>query len=102
MEKRSLARNCTQICVACSGLTSRSPEAVSHGHMVNCSGGGTCINLNHMMNEGSIVMIKATGWGIKDLPECFRTLALAEVKWSKRLEDGLNSGYAIGLRYLPN
>lgn len=102
MEKRSLVRNHTQICVACSSLTAKSPEAASHGHMVNCSGGGTCIQLNHMMHEGSIVMIKATSYGIKDPPVGFRTLALAEVKWSKRLEDGMIPGYAIGFRYLPN
>jgi hypothetical protein len=102
LEKRSLVRNCTQIFVACSALTSKSPETVSQGHMVNCSEGGTCIKLNHRMHEGSIVMIKATGGGLIDPPEGFRTLSLAEVKWSKRLEVGMIPNYAIGLRYLPN
>jgi hypothetical protein len=102
MEKRSLVRNCTLIPVACSSLTSKNPDVVSHGHMVNCSDGGTCIKLDRKMYEGSIVMIKAIGWGKIDPPEGFRTLALAEVKWSKPLEIGLSSNYAIGLRYLPN
>jgi rhamnose utilization protein RhaD (predicted bifunctional aldolase and dehydrogenase) len=102
MEKRSLVRNCAQIPVACSSLTSKSPSVVSHGHMVNCSGGGTCLKLNHMMHEGSIVMIKAISWGMNDPPDGFRTLALAEVKWSRPLEIGLNPNYAVGLRYLPN
>jgi hypothetical protein len=102
MEKRSLVRNSTQIFVACSSLATKSPDVVSHGHMVNCSFGGTCIELNHKMHEGSIVMIKATGCGPKELPEGFRTLALAEVKWSRRLEEGMIPNYAIGLRYLPN
>lgn len=102
MEKRSMVRNRTQICVTCSGLTAKSPDSLSHGYMVNCSDGGSCINLNHKMHKGSIVMIKATSSGIKDPPEGFRTLALAEVKWSMRLEDGMIPSYATGLRYLPN
>jgi hypothetical protein len=102
MEKRSRVRNRAQICVACSSLTAKSPQAASQGHMVNCSDGGICIQLNHKMHEGSIVMIKATNHDIKDPPVGFRTIALAEVKWSKRLEDGMIPGYATGLRYLHN
>jgi hypothetical protein len=102
MEKRSLLRNCTQISVTCSSLTCKGEDAVSHGHMVNCSNGGTCIKLNRKMHEGSIVMIKATQWSATDLPEGFRTLSLAEVKWSKQLEVGMTPNYAVGLRYLPN
>ena len=102
MEKRSLVRNCTQIFVSCSSLTSNSTDAVSHGSMVNCSDGGTCIMLNHKIHEGCIVMIKATNLGMINPPEGFRTLSLAEVKWSKQLEVGTIPNYAIGLRYLPN
>ena len=102
MEKRSLVRSCTQIPVACSSLTSNSLNVVFHGHMVNCSDGGTCIKMNHKMHEGSIVMIKAVSWSMNDPPEGFRTLALAEVKWSKPMELGTNSTYVIGLRYLYN
>jgi PilZ domain len=102
MEKRSLVRNRTQIGITCSSLTAKSPDAVSHGHMVNCSSAGSCIQLNHKVHEGSIVMIKATSFRITSPPEGFRTLALAEVKWSKRLEDGMIPGYTIGLRYLHN
>ena len=102
MEKRSLFRNCTRIVVTCSSLTSKSPEDLSHGHMINCSDGGTCIKLNHKLHEGSIVMIKATGRDASNPPEGFRTLSLAEVKWSKQLEVGMIPNYVVGLRYLPN
>ncbi len=106
MEKRALIRSLTQISVACSSLTTSSPAPVSNGTMLNCSWAGTCIELNHKIHTGSIVMIKATGWTPKEkpgeLPEGFRTLALAEVKWTKRLEAGRIPNYAIGLRYLPN
>lgn len=106
MEKRALIRNLTQISVACSSLAASSPAAVSNGTMLNCSCAGTCIELNHKIHTGSIVMIKATGWTPEEdtgaLPEGFRTLALAEVKWTKQLDEGRIPNYAIGLRYLPN
>ena len=106
MEKRALSRIDTQISVACSSLSSGSPAAVSNGTMLNCSCGGTCIELSRGIQEGNIVMIKATGWTAngnpRELPEGFRMLALAEVKWSKRREAGIVPNYAIGLRYLPN
>ena len=107
MEKRALIRNLTRISVACSSLTASSAATVSNGTMLNCSCAGTCIELNHTIHTGSIVMIKATGWSTIEQPaemppDGFRTLALAEVKWTKRLEEGRISNYAIGLRYLPN
>jgi hypothetical protein len=106
MEKRALIRNHTQITVACSSLTPNSPASVSNGIMLNCSCGGTCIETNRRIHDGNIVMIKATGSiageGPHQLPEGFRTLALAEVKWSRLLEDGRIPNYAIGLMYLPN
>ena len=106
MEKRALSRKRTQISVACSSLNPRSPAGVSDGIMRNCSCEGTCIELNRRIHDGSIVMIKATCCSLEEkpaqLPEGFRTLALAEVKWSKRLDDGIMPNYTMGLRYLPN
>jgi len=106
MDKRALIRNRTKISVACSSLTASGPAAVSNGTMLNCSCAGTCIELTHKIHKGSIVIIKATGWTPKEnaggLPEGFRTLGLAEVKWTKRLEGGRIPNFAIGLRYLPN
>ena len=102
IEKRSHLRRSTQISVVCSGLTAKSPDILSRGYMVNCSGWGACVVIDHQMQAGSIVMIRATHYGQKNLPEGFRTLALAEVKWSERLEKGIVTNYAIGLRYLLN
>ena len=106
MEKRALIRNHIQISVSCSSLSAGSPAAEANGTMLNCSCGGTCIELSRGIQEGNIVMIKATGFtpngNPRELPEGFRMLALAEVKWSKRREAGTVPNYAIGLRYLPN
>jgi hypothetical protein len=106
MEKRALTRQCMQISVACSSLATGSTAAVFRGTMRNCCGAGACVELNRTMQEGSIVMIKATHWSPEEicpeLPEGFRTLSLAEVKWSKRLEGERHLNYAVGFRYLPN
>jgi hypothetical protein len=106
MEKRALIRKRTQISVACSNLTASSSAVVFKGTMLNCSCGGTCIELDHVIRDGNIMVIKATDWRApdrpQDLPEGFRTLSLAEVKWSKPLEDENVSGYLIGFRYLVN
>ncbi len=100
----SLLRNCDQIAVACSRLIANSP--VLKGTMLDCSCNGTCIELDQRIQDGSIVMIKATLGNVEDhppaLPEGFRSFALAEVKWSKPMEDEGGHNYAIGLRYLPN
>ncbi len=106
MEKRALIRNRTQMSVSCSSLSTCSPAAVANGTMLNCSCGGTCIELNRRIQEGNIVMIKATGWtekeNLRELPEGFRMVALAEVKWSKQRKSGTIPNYATGLRYLSN
>jgi hypothetical protein len=103
MENRSSLTDYTGISVACSHLTANSP--VLQGRMLDCSQTGTCIELNQKIQDGSIVMIKAS-IGMKEdppaFPDGFRSFALAEVKWSKPVEDASGNNYAIGLRYLPN
>jgi hypothetical protein len=104
MEKRSLIRNCIRVAVVCSSLTTRIPAEVSTGTLLNCSYGGVCIELDRRIRIGSIVLIKVIGKGSNEAhrvsPDGFRTLALAEVKWTKPLDDTKIYNYAIGLRYL--
>ena len=104
MEKRSLIRSRMQIPVACSSFTTNRPVDIFNGTMLNCSCGGTCIELNHRIQKGSIVMINATSFIAKENPpellEGFRSLSVAEVKWSKPQDDESVYNYTIGLRYL--
>ena len=105
MEKRTLIREQTEITVDCCRLTTCDRAAPSKGTMRDCSCDGSCIELNHRIQQGSIVMIRATGRGANfplELPEGFRTLFLAEVKWSRQLNDGNVAAYAMGVRYLSN
>ena len=105
MGKRSLIRDRTQIPVACSRLTANGPISHCTGIMLNCSCTGTCIEMNQQVYKGSILMIKAVGWAGRELhkepPNGFRTVALAEVKWSEPADAENDFNYRIGLRYLP-
>lgn len=105
MEKRALIRSCIQASVVCSLLTTSIPDRASNGTMLNCSRSGVCIVLNRNIEIGSIVMIKADGKFSEanhlDPAEGFRTIALAEVKWVKPLDDKEICCYTIGLKYLP-
>lgn len=104
MEQSNLLRNGAHISVACSSLIANSP--VLKGKMLDCTSKGACIALNQRIQDGSIVMIRATVRKLENnpptLPEGFRSFCLAEVQWSKPLEDEGRHNYAIGLRYLPN
>jgi hypothetical protein len=105
MEKRSLIRDCTQISVACSSLTTDSPISYCNGIMLNCSCEGTCIEINQQIHKGSILMIKSAGWAGEKIPaeppNGVRTVALTEVKWSQPADAENEFNYRIGLRYLP-
>ena len=104
MEERNLLRGGVQISVACRSLIANSP--VLKGKMLDCSYNGTCIELEQKIQDGSIVMIKATVRNLEDhppaLPEGFRSFSLAEVRWSKPIGDESLHNYAVGLKYLPN
>jgi len=106
MEKRALVRSRTQISIACSSLTAGNSAVHSNGIMLNCSCGGSCIEINRRIHKGSILMIKATGWAGNDVPakppKGFRTISLAEVKWAKPTDAENVFNYRIGLMYLPN
>ena len=105
MEKRSLIRDRTQISVACSSLTASGLIPQCNGIMLNCSCEGVCIELDQQVHKGSILMIKSAGWVGKEFfaepPNGFRTVALAEVKWSKPADAENDFNYRIGLKYLP-
>lgn len=104
MEKRTLDRTPTQIPIACCCFTVSEGANFTYGTMLNCSPGGTYIELDTSFQEGTILMIKANGVpdtkGVNAPPVVgFRTITLAEVKWSKTVEEISSSQYGLGLKY---
>ena len=105
MEKRGLDRRRTQIPITCSKLTADSSAGHASGIMSDCSSGGICIETNKHMHRGNILMIKATGLDEDEPSEKpfseFRTISIAEVKWSEPANEENDFNFKTGLKYLP-
>lgn len=103
MEKRTLPRTHTKIPVACCCFTISEGANFFNGTMLNCSPGGTYIELERPYQEGTILMIKANenldGPSPAHTVEGVRTISLAEVKWSRTLKNEETSQYGLGLKY---
>jgi hypothetical protein len=103
MEKRALHRTLTEVPIACCCFTISEGANFTYGTMLNCSPGGTYIELDRHYKEGTILMVKADGHpntqGATESIEGFRTISLAEVKWSKSVEENESSHYGLGLKY---
>ncbi len=101
MEKRTSRRHVIDTSIVCSHLSSlRCSEAVD-GRMKNCCTNGLYAELRTCFKAGTILVVRTTGGSrgySKD--QGFRSLALAEVKWSlpRSVEGGVC--YATGLKYL--
>jgi hypothetical protein len=71
------------------------------GQMKNCCLTGCYAELKEQVKMGTILVVRTTGnsWGYST-DEGYRSLALAEVKWSKTKSFDGGVCYATGLRYL--
>jgi hypothetical protein len=104
MEKRAAVRSRTQVSVGCGHFSILTGTAMDEGTMLNCSLGGSYIEISRPMSKGTIVLFKscwpnAESEG-KSLPQGFRSISLAEVKWSQPVEETPTSRFGLGLKYL--
>jgi hypothetical protein len=101
MEKRATQRHRISTSVVCSYLNSANFGEPVDGRMKNCCVNGLYAELGARFKTGTVLVVRTTGSSCgfsKD--EGFRSLAVAEVKWSRprSIEGGVC--YATGLRYL--
>jgi hypothetical protein len=101
MEKRATQRHRISTSVVCSYLHSVNFGEPVGGRMKNCCVNGLYAELGARFKTGTVLVVRTTGSSCgfsKD--EGFRSLAVAEVKWSRprSIEGGVC--YATGLRYL--
>jgi len=69
--------------------------------MKNCSVNGLCAELGAHFKAGTVLVVRATGSSCGfSREEGFRSLAIAEVKWSKPINVEGEAYYATGLKYL--
>jgi len=101
MEKRVARRHRIDSSIVCSHLNSVGFGEPVDGRMKNCCVNGLYAELQSRFKTGTVLVVRSTGssCGFSG-DEGFRSLAVAEVKWteSKSVEGGIC--YATGLKYL--
>jgi len=101
MEKRLNQRRRINTSIVCSRFKSLQGGEPIDGMMKNCCSTGFCAELNSPVRPGTVLVVRTTGssWGYS-MEEGFRSMALAEVKWSQPMSVEGEIFYATGLRYL--
>ena len=91
MEKRSIRRHAINASTACGHFTASTQGKIYDGKMLNYSSDGMCIESSAEFKKGAIVMVKVNALSsnadYQKLTEGFRTVSLAEIKWSRASKD---------------
>ena len=101
MDKRSNPRREINTSIACKRYISLNVEESIDGNMKNCCPAGFYAELKEHVTAGTILVVRMTGssWGYS-VDEGLRSMALAEVRWSKPMSAEREACYATGLKYL--
>jgi hypothetical protein len=101
MDKRSNPRREINTSIACKRYISLNGEVSIDGNMKNCCPAGFYAELKEHVSAGTILMVRMTGnsWGYS-ADDGLRSIALAEVRWSKPMSVEGKACYATGLKYL--
>jgi hypothetical protein len=101
MEKRANKRHNSDTAVMCSFLTTRCCGEPVDGIMKNYGCGGMYAELRAHFKAGTILVIRSTG-SLSGCPNKYgyRSISLAEVKWSEPKPARGGICYSTGLKYL--
>lgn len=101
MDKRSDPRREINTSILCKRYFSFNSEVAINGNIKNCCQAGFYAELKEHVKAGTILVVRVTGssWGCS-ADEGLRSMALAEVRWSKPMSDERENCYATGLKYL--
>jgi hypothetical protein len=101
MEKRSNHRRRINTSITCCHFKSLDCGEAIDGQMKNCCSTGFYAELKDHVKSGAVLVVRTTGssWGYS-MDEGFRSMALAEVRWSKPKSIEGEVCYATGLKYL--
>jgi hypothetical protein len=101
MDKRSNPRREINTSIACQRYVSLNGEVSIDGNMKNCCPAGFYAELKEHVAAGTILVVRMTGssWGHSG-DVGLRSMALAEVRWSKPMSVEGKPCYATGLKYL--
>jgi len=101
MEKRAAQRHLISASIICSFLNSVNFGEPVDGRMKNCCINGLYAELGFYFKTGTVLVVRVTGSSCGySKEEGFRSLAIAEVKWSRPISVEGEAYYATGLKYL--
>jgi len=101
MDKRSNPRREINTSIACKRYISSNDDVSIDGNMKNCCPTGFYAELKEQVQAGTILVVRTTGSSWEASAEDgLRTMALAEVRWSKPMAVEGSACYATGLKYL--
>ena len=101
MEKRAAKRHQIDTLIVCSFLNSADFSQPVDGKMKNFCANGLYAELRFNFKTGTVLVVRTTGNSCGNSEEeGFRSLAVAEVKWSKPISNKGEAYYATGLKYL--
>lgn len=104
MENRNSSRYEIESSVVCTYFSSRSSDEIFHGKMKNFCDSGMYAELQVQLKEGTVLLCRT-----KQIPsersrtkiaDGFRSISLAQVKWSKPICVDGTTRFATGLKHL--
>jgi len=103
-EKRTTRRYETDAEVVCSYLTSNGGQRTFGGTMGNYCARGMYAEMKNPFRKGTILLVKTyrrdASEGHQPVQEGFRSVSLAEVRWSQPVSREGENFYGTGLKYL--
>ena len=101
MEKRFNPRREIDTSILCKRYTSLNSEVPINGNMKNCCPAGFYAELKEHVKAGTVLVVRMTGSSRGcSADDGLRSMALAEVRWSKPMSVEGKDCYATGLKYL--
>ena len=104
MEKRTGRRHEIERQIVCSYFSSRNPVESFYGEMKNYCESGMCAELQVQFKEGTVLVCRTKTVSLErsktKLLEGFRSMSLAQVKWSRPVFVDGTTRFATGLKHL--
>ena len=104
MENRTSSRYEIESSIVCSYLSSRSSDETFYGEMKNYCDSGLYAELQVQVKEGTVLLCRTKRISLEGsrtkIVDGFRSMSLAQVKWSKPICVDGTTRFATGLKHL--
>jgi hypothetical protein len=104
VENRTSSRHEIDSSIVCSFLSSRSSNETICGKMKNYCDSGLYAELQVQLKEGTVLLCRTTIISLRPfrtkIEDGFRSMSLAQVKWSKPIDVNGTTRFATGLKHL--